>query len=526
VTRVVSGPSRLCAILVALCSLAFAVVTSAQPDPLQQAADHIREERWSSAIEILEAALARSPDEVRALNLLGIALSSSGRRQEAHAQFEKAVALAPRFHPALKNLAVNEMSLGRVDEAVAHFRELLKAVPDDPVAHLVLAEAAFDDGDFQGAVDHYEKSRIFDRGDPTLVLKLARSYQRVGRSDEAGSVLAKLPVGDPAIDQEAGRLLVEMEEYSAAAERFEGVLSASPGNYDVGFNLALARVRGGEPAAAVRVIQDLVEKGHRTPEIYNLLSRAHEASGETKHAYDALRTAIEIDPAGETHYVDLIALCLDHENLELALEIADIGVTALPRSARLLRQRGIVLAMKGDFQAAQASFDEAAKLSPDDGLSYVALGLVYLQMGRTPEAVATLRERRRRNPDDALASWFLGEALYRSGAQPGSKEETEALHALNSAVDLQADLLQAHLLLAKMLQRSGRLDQALEHLKQALALDPDNASTSYQLAQVYRRQGKTREANELFAKVRDMKADDRDEFTRSGLLRIVREGRR
>lgn len=525
-TRVVSGPLRLCAILVALCSVAVAVVTSAQPDPLRQAADHIRGKRWTEAIEILEATLAQSPDEVRALNLLGIALSSSGRQQEAQAQFEKAVALAPAFHPALKNLAVNEMSLGRVDEAAAHFRELLKAVPDDPVAHLVLAEAAFERDDFRGAVEHYEKSRIFDRGDPTLILKLARSHQRVGRLEQAMKVLAKLPTGDPAIDQEAGELLVEMEEFSAAAQRFEAVLAASPGSYDVGFNLALARLRGGEPAAAVRVLQDLADKGHRTPEIYNLLSRAHEASGDTKQAYDALRTAIVLDPAGETHYVDLIALCLDHENLDLALEIADIGVGERPRSARLHRQRGIVLAMKGDFQAAQASFDRAATLSPDDGLSYVALGLVYLQMGRTPEAVATLRERCRRSPDDALANWFLGEALYRSGAQPGSEEETEALQALASAVDLQPDLLQAHLLLGKMLQRTGRLDQAVEHLEHALTLDPDNAATSYQLAQVYRRQGKTREANELFAKVRDLKAEDRDQFTRSGLLRIVREGRR
>ncbi|MPZ16885.1 MAG: tetratricopeptide repeat protein [Luteitalea sp.] len=328
-TQVVSRPPRPYAILVALCSCAFAVVTSAQPDPLQQAANHIREERWTSAIEILEATLARSPDEVRALNLLGIALSSSGRREEAHAQFAKAVALAPTFHPALKNLAVNEMSLGRADEAVAHFRELLKAVPDDRVAHLVLAEAAFDADDFQGAVEHYEQSRIFERGDPALVLKLARSYQRVGRPEEAVSALATLPTDDPTIDREAARLLVEMEEFSAAATRFESVLAASPDNYDVGFNLALARLRGEQPAAAVQTLRDLVENGRRTPEVYNLLSRAYEATGETQQAYDALRAAIEIDPAGETHYVDLIALCLDHENLELALEIADIGVTAL-----------------------------------------------------------------------------------------------------------------------------------------------------------------------------------------------------
>ena len=52
------------------------------------------------AIEILEKILGQSPRDLRALNLLGIALIGSGRRDEASRRFEQAVHVDPRFVPA------------------------------------------------------------------------------------------------------------------------------------------------------------------------------------------------------------------------------------------------------------------------------------------------------------------------------------------------------------------------------------------------------------------------------------------
>ena len=213
---------------------------------------------------------------------------------------------------------------------------------------------------------------------------------------------------------------------------------------------------------------------------------------------------------------------MDHENFDLGLEIADISVERIPDSDRLHVQRGVALAMKGRFEDAQAAFGEAARLAPQRNLPGVALGLILMQRDRLPEAVQVLRDQRERAANDYLVHWFLAEALNRSGAEPGGAEEREAIDALRRSVDLNQELFQSRLLLGKMLARRGEFEEAIRQLERARSIDPNDVSATYQLGLVYRRQGDAEKAAALFAMVGEQKAEDREKFTKGGLLRIVR----
>src|SRR6266851_10212901 len=97
---------------------------SAWPQPQSDytaAAFYVRQGRPEAAIPLLNKILSASSSDLKARNLLGIALMSSGHRGEATVQFKKALHVDPRFHPALKNLAMNELAMGRNKEAKAHF---------------------------------------------------------------------------------------------------------------------------------------------------------------------------------------------------------------------------------------------------------------------------------------------------------------------------------------------------------------------------------------------------------------------
>src|SRR5262245_28212023 len=117
----------------------YAALFPMRAQPAQQAyptaVAHVQQGRFAAAIPILEKILAATPGDLKARNLLGIALMSSGRGAEANAQFRKALEIDPRFHPALKNLAVNELALGQSKEAKAHFEKAVKIVPNDAVVH-------------------------------------------------------------------------------------------------------------------------------------------------------------------------------------------------------------------------------------------------------------------------------------------------------------------------------------------------------------------------------------------------------
>jgi tetratricopeptide (TPR) repeat protein len=318
-------------------------------------------------------------------------------------------------------------------------------------------------------------------------------------------------------------MLARLEEYEAAARRFELARQGFPDPYQVGYNLTLVLIRNRDYAAAIRVGEETLAAGRRKAEMYNLLAQAYEQSGQTKRAYDALRAATDIDPQDETNYLDLIALCLKHENYDLSLEIADIGARRVPSGRRLRLHRGVVLVMKGRFEEAVKEFQTAAELLPEDALPQVALGLALIQLDKHSEAIALLRRRTGLNPKDPRVFWLLGEALNRSGVQPGSAAEKDAISALEKSIQLDPRLPQSRALLGKILLRRGEVARAAEHLEKAFELDPEDMTAAYQLAQALQRMGQAERAKQLFTKVSQAKSGELQDAQRS-LLRIIKAG--
>ena len=433
-------------------ALAWAGLLHAQ-SAYSAAAEDVRNGRAAQAVPVLERMLAQSPSDLKARNLLGIALMNLGRNREARVQFQKALAIDANFHAALKNLAVDEMAMGLKTEAKRDFQQLLKAVPDDPVALTYLGEMLFAAGSYAEAKPHYEQ-------------------------------LAKLGYPDP---------------------------------YRAGFNLVLIYVNAGDYAAAVKAGESLA-RDHRVAELYNLLARAYEGAGRTQPAYDALRTAAQIDPRDERNYIDLMSLCLAHENWDLSLEISEIALRNIPDAHRVRMQRGAVLAMKGQMPEAENEFQAAARQAPDSSLPVVALSLVEMDSKKADKAAELLRARRTQNPDDYLVNWMLAEALVQSG-----DDGEEAMRALEAAVKLNPAIPAVHVLLGKLLVKRGDSGRAAREFEAALKLKPDDNTAAYQLAMICRKKGDLQRAQALMAIAQKATAAPESEVRRRDLVKIIRE---
>ncbi|HEU0174517.1 MAG TPA: tetratricopeptide repeat protein, partial [Blastocatellia bacterium] len=92
---------------------ACAISVRAQDADYQNAVSLVQQGQFDRACPLLQRILDRSPNDLKARNLMGIALSAAGRREEANEHFKKVLALEPKFVPALKNLALNELALGK-----------------------------------------------------------------------------------------------------------------------------------------------------------------------------------------------------------------------------------------------------------------------------------------------------------------------------------------------------------------------------------------------------------------------------
>ncbi len=489
----------------------------------EQAAASIQAGHPEAAITRLEPWIKSHPDDLRALTLIGMGVSVSGKFVDANSYFERALRVRPAYPPALKGLAMNEMALKQYDAAQAHFRKLLAASPGAPVAHAGLGEIAFAHEDFADAIRHFEQAASLPRENARVLLEYARARIALKQPDKAVALLGGLPdSAEPQAHFAAGVLLASLKSYRQAAHQFELALPGYPDQYVAGFNLVLARVKSQEYRSAIAEGEKLLAAGHQKAELYNLLAEAYEKAGDTKQAYDSLRLATKVEPSEEANYIDLISLCIDHKNYDLASEIGAVGLARLPSSERIHVQLGVVFAMKERFEEAQKEFEIAERLAPGRSLPYVALALVMMQMNRAGDAVQKLRERVHQSPDDYLALWYLGEALNRNGTTPGSPEQKEAIAALQHSVQLNGDISQSHELLGKLLYREDRLDEAASQLEFAIRLEPGNEAAIYQLAQVYKKQGYAVRSKELFSKVSKMKTEERENFASRRLQQIVR----
>lgn len=491
----------------------------------EQAVLYMERGNPSAAIGLLRQILKQSPYDVKAQNLMGLALTASGKLQEANDHFNKAIKLNPKFYPALKNLAINELQLKQVAEAEAHLQQALKISPEDPAANLVLAEIYFQKHEFAPAVDHYIESQGLFLRAPQTVLNFARSCFESKQASKAAGALELLgPEADGRAHFQAGIMLAQLGKYESAARQFELARKDYPDPYEVGYNLTLAYVRALNYSAAIQTAEELISKEYKKAELYNLLADAYERTGRTVDAYNALQTATQLEPGDENNYLDLVALGVDHRNYDLAFGIIEIGLRNIPSSFRLRLQRGAVLAFQGQLTRALADFEEAAKLDPRKDLPYFGMVMALMQTDQAAKAKEILRQRLASKPDDYLLLYALGEMQDRMGAPPGSPQEKEAVQALERSIQLEPNMSTSRIALGRMLLRRGEVDRAIVELEKALELNPANLSPCYQLSVAYRRKGNKAKAGELQAKFEQFKAEDRDRYMNVQILRLLRGG--
>lgn len=513
--------------------VAALMVSFTQPPP-SRAADcvgtrydcavfYVEHQNFQAAIRSLNEELRESPQNLKALNLLGIALTGTGQTEKANSKFREALRVNPRFFPARKNLAVNEFNLNRAAEAEAEFSRVLKDAPKDDIAHVYLGEIAFQKNDFATALEHYEIARGRIAQNPPWILHYAQCLAARNDTKRANDVLRSLPADNAEDRFEAGVILGRAGAYTEAAELFGSAREKYSDPYVAAYNQLLMLVQAGHYPAAIGLFDELVTHGYQRAELYNLVSEAYVKSGRVQQAYDVLRTATGIEPEAEDNYVDLAALCLEYEEYSLGMEILDVGIHYIPNSYRLYIQRGVTLVMKGSIEEAEKDFQTASRLAPDKSLPYFALGEVWMQSGQSEKAVSVLRERSKIPGVDFIIPYVFAVALIHAGAEPGTPSLDEAVRALELSVHLNSGFSHSHAELGKLLFKEGQIDRAIAELKAASALDPEDAGPVYVLSQAYRKQGRKTESDELLSRVAQLHSQEHKLDMKRELKRLVKQ---
>lgn len=155
-------------------------------------------------------------------------------------------------------------------------------------------------------------------------------------------------------------------------------------------------------------------------------------------------------------------------------------VRVRPRDARAWYTKGIVHYERREMPAAQEAFEQSLRRAPGHARSLYQLGAVHLALGRHEAAEPYLRRALSKRPGFAPAHYALGRAL-------ADRDPSRALHHFKEAVLAADPVRAAHVEMARLHERAGRLKDAAAELRAYLRHHPDepaDAATRRHLARL------------------------------------------
>ena len=180
-----------------------------------------------------------------------------------------------------------------------------------------------------------------------------------------------------------------------------------------------------------------------------------------------------------------------------------------PESYRVHELAGEVYEAQGKSE--QAMREYALALKENDrvaGLHY-RIGQLLLQQGHADseqKALAEFQQELAIDPESASAEYAAGEAFRRR------QDFQQASPHLVRAIELDANLAEAHIALAQVLLAEHDVDKSRQEAEIAVREQPENAKAHYTLMLAYRGEGKAEEASRELALFQHLQQEQRKNF--------------
>jgi len=262
-------------------------------------------------------------------------------------------------------------------------------------------------------------------------------------------------------------------------------------------------------------------------ETLELASAAYEAGDQTDQAVDLLKQAINLDPTDVSLYLHFADISSVHQSFQVGINVVNDGISQQPKAAPLYFARGVLYVQTGQFDKAQADFEKAYELDPNQSLTAAAQGLAALEANDLDKALATVQTKLKAKPDDPTLLYLEADVLVKKEAEPGTPEFQLAMRSARRAIALRPNLGPAHAVLAKLYLQAGQYPEAIEQCKKALEIDPKDQTSLYRLIQALRKTGNDNEVPGLLkrlASIRQQTTKEEMEHYRYKLVEGSTEG--
>ena len=310
----------------------------------------------------------------------------------------------------------------------------------------------------------------------------------------------------------------QISDYGRASALFDEALTLNPDSLSLKKDYAGTALEAGDLKRAETLARGLLSDYPDDPkdlaQVHQILGRTLHRMNRDQEARKELETAAALDPNFQNEY-DLALVCLDLDDDKCAVQIFD-GIEAsvgdspalhmmfgraygnsdfTPRAVAEFKKVieedphypnahycvAAALLAAGEDEKTLAEAEEELKeelaISPNDFLTYAALGKIEASYHRYPEADRYLRRAIALNPKNPDAFLYQGQMYF------DTNRLTEAEADLRQAIKLTTDpsrnhyqIQKAHFLLGRILMQQHHEDEAHAEMKIAQALTENSLS--------------------------------------------------
>lgn len=395
-----------------------------------QAYHHLGQPR--RALELLDQAIAQSPQVAGYYGNRALAQHALGRSSQSLADDGQAMRLAPTEPLYPYNRGVTRLDMGDAAGARQDFKAALALGKDDADTWLNIGVVEERLGRTREALAAYDRALAKDPGNPR-VLTNRLSLQGKGDSAAVAAQAGALPAENQAqLLFNQGQAQSRAGQWQAAADLFAQAVRLDPGLDTAWLNLGVAQARLGQHQRALDTFNDYLQRAPlKTLGLLNRATVLHELGDDGAAEKDLLRAA-QLEPGN-----------LDIQQ-RLAYHYSRTGQTDKAR-----RHYAQLVTLPGN-------------LSPDAFINYAAM---LLQLGDTREAAVVAGNGVARFPDNYGLRLNQGSALGDSG------QHALAVDAYRAAMRLQPQRLDAHFNLGNLyLQQLKQPRKAVQEYRTALTL--------------------------------------------------------
>jgi len=527
--------------------------------------DYVRTGKAPEAISFLTKAEKTNKTDPQAPLALGRAYYAMGKFSTAAQEFERAIALDPKLGAAWFALGIARLNQvetdarkmsaesktspfagalyaeslekqARFNEAATLYRSLLDSHPQPPCLHSALGIALLRHRDLEAAAAEFATERDTHPECGLAVLGQARIAIDRGDNAQAVKLLQELWARDHGFFVFNAAILMEglsNEAASALAAYFSQPETIISADFHDAFLAALNRY--GQAPDDQHDNVDLREPG--APVAGTPVSAGRQTAEEYYAAGEFERCAQQLDPArtvGRSDKLRLLAACSfftgdnkrafraatalealqphSAEALYWSIQANErLAVQSLSRFQQLESDSARSHVLLGDIyhqlereDDAQAEYQKALALEPDNPAAMLGLATSYLSNNNNDKAMETARTALERSPQDPELNMIVAEAMV------AENQFAEAEPFLMKSLNVKPQLLgHVHALTGKVYAETGRTNEAISQLKMGESSD-ETGSIHYLLARLYRQVGDTKDAAAALDQVKTIRQHRRE----------------